>query len=282
MCLVNFTVFNKRGEQALSLTRSAHGRDHDMVREIPAAEFNLQNITGPDELKQTIDNVSEIWKDAGRKAGRDKMTWAETQALAEQMGLRETVDRLLRRKAGDAMNAEEITASLQAIATSGMELNRLAKIASNSTDAEDLLRFRQHMAFQSALQTNMKYDAFVKFAANPPDLIVKGKTYPQESFYSALKGLVESPSFTELSIPDKQTLIKGLDSTYKSIAKTFLLDSPAIHARRRAAAGGKDAVITPDSLMNLASIAEAYWSLAQQSRDAWTFELDIRPFVEPW
>ena len=60
------------------------------------------------------------------------------------------------------------------------------------------------------------------------------------------------------------------------------VDSPAIHARRRAAAGGKDAVITPDSLMKLASIAEAYWSLAQQSRDAWTFELDIRPFVEPW
>ena len=34
MCLVNFTVFNKRGEQALSLTRSAHGHDHNMVREI--------------------------------------------------------------------------------------------------------------------------------------------------------------------------------------------------------------------------------------------------------
>ena len=34
MYLVNFTVLNKRGEQALSLTRSAHGRDHDMVREI--------------------------------------------------------------------------------------------------------------------------------------------------------------------------------------------------------------------------------------------------------
>ena len=126
------------------------------ARGIPAAEFNLQNINGPNELKQTIDNVSEIWKEAGRKAGRDKMTWVETQELAEQMGMRETVERLLRRKVGTAMNAEQITASLQAIATSGMELNRLAKIAANSTDAVDLLRFRQHMAFQSALQTNMK------------------------------------------------------------------------------------------------------------------------------
>jgi len=60
------------------------------------------------------------------------------------------------------------------------------------------------------------------------------------------------------------------------------VDSPAIHARRRAAAGGKDVEFPPDSLMNLASIAEAYWTLAHQSRDAWTFEMDIRPFVEPW
>lgn len=60
------------------------------------------------------------------------------------------------------------------------------------------------------------------------------------------------------------------------------VDSPAIHARRRAAAGGAEVTFAPDSLMNLASIAEAYWTLAAQSRDAWTFEMDIRPFVETW
>lgn len=60
------------------------------------------------------------------------------------------------------------------------------------------------------------------------------------------------------------------------------VDSPAIHARRRAANGGEDVSFPPDSLMDLASIAEAYWMLSQQSRDAWTHELDIRPFVESW
>ena len=60
------------------------------------------------------------------------------------------------------------------------------------------------------------------------------------------------------------------------------VDSPAIHARRKAAAGGQEVAFAPDSLMRLESIAEAYWTLASQSRDAWTFELDIRPFVEPW
>ena len=37
-----------------------------------------------------------------------------------------------------------------------------------------------------------------------------------------------------------------------------------------------------DHLMNPKSVAEAYWSLHRQTRDAWTFELDLRPFAEPW
>ncbi len=60
------------------------------------------------------------------------------------------------------------------------------------------------------------------------------------------------------------------------------VDSPAIHARRRAAAGDADLAFAEDSLIDLASVAEAYWTLAQQPRDGWTFELDIRPFVETW
>ncbi len=31
-----------------------------------------------------------------------------------------------------------------------------------------------------------------------------------------------------------------------------------------------------------ASIGKTYWRLYQQPRDAWTFELDIRPFRETW
>jgi len=37
-----------------------------------------------------------------------------------------------------------------------------------------------------------------------------------------------------------------------------------------------------DSLMKPESIGEAYWNLHRQSRDAWTFELDLRPFGEKW
>jgi NAD(P)-dependent dehydrogenase (short-subunit alcohol dehydrogenase family) len=53
---------------------------------------------------------------------------------------------------------------------------------------------------------------------------------------------------------------------------------------RIAAARGADALesLAPDTLMNPASIAQAYWHLHQQTRDAWTFELDLRPFGETW
>ncbi len=40
--------------------------------------------------------------------------------------------------------------------------------------------------------------------------------------------------------------------------------------------------LEPDQLMNPASIADAYWQLYRQPRDAWTFELDVRPYREVW
>jgi NAD(P)-dependent dehydrogenase (short-subunit alcohol dehydrogenase family) len=40
--------------------------------------------------------------------------------------------------------------------------------------------------------------------------------------------------------------------------------------------------LASDQLMNPASIAETYWQLHNQARDAWTHELDIRPYGESW
>jgi NAD(P)-dependent dehydrogenase (short-subunit alcohol dehydrogenase family) len=48
--------------------------------------------------------------------------------------------------------------------------------------------------------------------------------------------------------------------------------------------GGEEALakLPPDQLMNPQSIAETYWHLYNQPRDAWTFELDLRPYRETW
>jgi NAD(P)-dependent dehydrogenase (short-subunit alcohol dehydrogenase family) len=45
---------------------------------------------------------------------------------------------------------------------------------------------------------------------------------------------------------------------------------------QRVAAAGPDGILDPNH------IAEAYWWLHRQPRDAWTFELDLRPAVETW
>jgi NAD(P)-dependent dehydrogenase (short-subunit alcohol dehydrogenase family) len=53
---------------------------------------------------------------------------------------------------------------------------------------------------------------------------------------------------------------------------------------RIAKARGAEAAenLPPDVLMDPASIAEAYWAMHQQTRDAWTFEMDLRPYGETW
>jgi NAD(P)-dependent dehydrogenase (short-subunit alcohol dehydrogenase family) len=53
---------------------------------------------------------------------------------------------------------------------------------------------------------------------------------------------------------------------------------------RIAAAKGTEvaARLPPDALMKPASIAETYWQLHRQPRDAWTHELDLRPYGETW
>lgn len=45
---------------------------------------------------------------------------------------------------------------------------------------------------------------------------------------------------------------------------------------QRYALKDQDGVLNPDH------IAEAYWNLHVQPRDAWTFELDLRPWMEAW
>jgi len=40
--------------------------------------------------------------------------------------------------------------------------------------------------------------------------------------------------------------------------------------------------LEPDQLMRPESIAETYWQLFRQPRDAWSFELDLRPYRESW
>jgi NAD(P)-dependent dehydrogenase (short-subunit alcohol dehydrogenase family) len=61
------------------------------------------------------------------------------------------------------------------------------------------------------------------------------------------------------------------------------VDTAFVRGRIEAARGPEAlAALARDQLMHPSSIAETYWQLHQQPRDAWTHELDIRPFSETW
>ncbi|PKP81567.1 MAG: short-chain dehydrogenase [Alphaproteobacteria bacterium HGW-Alphaproteobacteria-18] len=61
------------------------------------------------------------------------------------------------------------------------------------------------------------------------------------------------------------------------------VDTDFVRNRIKSARGEEAAAnLAPDTLMNPASIADAYWYLHQQNRDAWTFEMDLRPYKETW
>jgi len=53
--------------------------------------------------------------------------------------------------------------------------------------------------------------------------------------------------------------------------------------RERIRTSGRDPEqLPPDALLKPESVADAYWQLQHQRRDAWTHELDLRPFGETW
>ena len=56
------------------------------------------------------------------------------------------------------------------------------------------------------------------------------------------------------------------------------IDSEAVRERfaDEIAASGEDALLKP------AAIAETFWSVHTQPRDAWTFETEVRPWTERW
>jgi NADP-dependent 3-hydroxy acid dehydrogenase YdfG len=54
----------------------------------------------------------------------------------------------------------------------------------------------------------------------------------------------------------------------------FVIDGAVRSAQRQEAEGRPDSMLDPDA------IAQTYWSVVQQPRSAWTWEVELRPWVE--
>jgi NAD(P)-dependent dehydrogenase (short-subunit alcohol dehydrogenase family) len=83
-----------------------------------------------------------------------------------------------------------------------------------------------------------------------------------------------------------QSMARELDPQNIHVAHLIIdagVDTAFVRERIKAR-GGDEALakLEPDQLMEPESVANAYWYLHTQARDGWTFELDLRPYKEPW
>lgn len=110
-------------------------------------------------------------------------------------------------------------------------------------------------------------------AAGRGNIIVTGAT-------ASLRGNIQTAPFAPAKAAQRslaQSIAKYAGPEGIHVAYVILdggVDLP--HTRERMPDLPDDGLLKPDD------IADAYFFLSQQSRSAWTFELDLRPYVEKW
>lgn len=108
-----------------------------------AGNINLDNLDSPQNIRRALVQINNrVGFDA---ATRGRVTQAETERLASELGM--TADDLLKRRKGQALNAEEALAARQILAKSANELVNLARRIQRTDNPGDELAG----AFQRAL-----------------------------------------------------------------------------------------------------------------------------------
>lgn len=101
-----------------------------------AGNIRLDNLDSPQAIKRALAQTDRIAGGFGA-ARRGRITQAETQNLADDLGM--TADDLLKRRKGQAFNAEEALAARQLLARSASDLVNMAKrIAQVQTPGDEL------------------------------------------------------------------------------------------------------------------------------------------------
>jgi hypothetical protein len=115
---------------------------------------NFGRMAGPDDVKAVIADMAEKFKGSIDEATRGKVTLAETEKLADDLGMR--VTDLLERTKGQAYNAEQITAARKLWAASGEKLLEAARAAAAPNAGPlDQYAFRKMLATHHAIQAEV-------------------------------------------------------------------------------------------------------------------------------
>lgn len=113
-----------------------------------AGNIDLGKLETRGDIARALSNTETMFGgfDAAR---RGRISHKETEALADELGM--TADQLLRRRQGQALNAEQALAARRILAKSGDELVALAMKAKGGSEA-DLATFRKAMLRHAAIQ----------------------------------------------------------------------------------------------------------------------------------
>lgn len=137
---------SKLGEvdaEPVSISRATVEGEH-------AVNINLARLDTAEDIKAAIDETARRFKPSIEEARRGVQTNKATAALADELNM--NVDDLLRRRRGQAFNAEEAFAARRILVSSADQLVDLANRAVASTDEADLVAFRRAYAIHGAIQ----------------------------------------------------------------------------------------------------------------------------------
>lgn len=113
-----------------------------------AANIDIAKLETRGDIRRALLNT-EVRFGGFDAARRGKMSQAETARLADELGM--TADDLLRRRKGQALNAEQALQARRILAQSGDELVRLAQKTQGGSD-EDLATFQRALVRHAAIQ----------------------------------------------------------------------------------------------------------------------------------
>ena len=236
-----FIPFDKLAEESSAVIPTPFKMGSELAPDEAAKNINLNRLDTTEDVQSLLDSVAEASPLDINNARRQKITQKETEALADDLGL--TVEDLLSRRAGEALNAEQAVAARKLLVSSGENLIRLSNIAKSGGDV-DVALFRRAMAQHRAIQLQVSGMTAEAGRALQSFRILAGSGLEQEraikEALDAAGGLTDNQALAQMmsEITDPTALGRFVAKAEKATTLDMfyevwinaLLSNPATHA----------------------------------------------------
>lgn len=114
--------------------------------------INWSRIDSSDDVKTVVQKMADAFAPEVKKAQRGVRSWEATKLSAEQV---DAFDTLAKRRTGEALNAEQMTAVRELWVRSGTQLSSLARSVQNGGDEAVQIAFRKQVEVHRAVQAEV-------------------------------------------------------------------------------------------------------------------------------